>query len=61
MRTASGARRSLRPPVSSAAGWSTGRPPGSATVARGLPRDGAAVGKSGVSRGFGGSKSGWGS
>ena len=48
-------------PVSSAAGWSTGRPPGSATVARGLPRDGAAVGKSGVSRGFGGSKSGWGS
>ena len=48
-------------PLQASAGWSTGRPPASATVARGLPRDGAAVGKSGVSRGFGGSKSGWGS
>ncbi|MEX5298292.1 hypothetical protein RCG67_05885 [Kocuria sp. CPCC 205292] len=48
-------------PVPSSAGWTTGRPPASATVARGLPRDGTAVGKSGVSRGFGGSKTGWGS
>ncbi|MFI7743141.1 hypothetical protein [Kocuria rhizosphaericola] len=48
-------------PVPRSAGWTTGRPPASATVARGLPRDGTAVGKSGVSRGFGGSKSGWGS
>lgn len=48
-------------PVPRSAGFSTGRPPASATVARGLPRDGTAVGKSGVSRGFGGSKSGWGS
>ncbi|MFI7582229.1 hypothetical protein ACH9DO_00375 [Kocuria sp. M1N1S27] len=48
-------------PVPRSAGYTTGRPPASATVARGLPRDGTAVGKSGVSRGFGGSKSGWGS
>ncbi|WP_157571251.1 MULTISPECIES: hypothetical protein [Kocuria] len=47
--------------VPSSAGWTTGRPPASATVARGLPRNGTAVGKSGVSRGFGGSKTGWGS
>ena len=47
--------------VPRSAGYTTGRPPASSTVARGLPRNGTAVGKAGVSSGFGGSKSGWGS
>lgn len=53
------------PPVGSAvprsSGFTTTRPPASAAVARGFAPSGASVGTTGVSKGFGGSKSGWGS
>ena len=48
-------------PVPSSSGFTTTRPPASATVARGFAPSGTSVGRSGVSKGFGGSSSGWGS
>lgn len=48
-------------PVPPSSGFTTARPPASATVARGFAPSGTSVGRSGVSKGFGGSTSGWGS
>ncbi|GEO95465.1 hypothetical protein KTU01_15880 [Kocuria turfanensis] len=48
-------------PVPPSSGFTTTRPPASATVARGFAPSGTSVGRSGVSKGFGGSSSGWGS
>jgi len=48
-------------PVPPSSGFTRTRPPGSASVARGLNPSGTTVGKTGVSKGFGGSKSGSGS
>lgn len=42
-------------------GFTTTRPPASSAVARGFSPSGTSVGKTGVSKGFGGSSSGWGS
>jgi hypothetical protein len=48
-------------PVPRSSGFTTTRPPASAKVARNFSPSGTSVGKTGVSKGFGGSKSGAGS
>lgn len=47
--------------VPPSSGFTTARPPASAKVARGFSPSGTSVGKTGVSKGFGGSRSGAGS